>query len=184
MLYDVSSLTAQNGAPNCCDQTWPCCGGEIPSRMWICQTWVVSPEGRIAVFCCLYILFRLILPITASQAPGRWLPWHITSVHCIVSPQHQIVSVLHKFACCITSMSSRVSFASLVIYSSVSSVLHSKRSWDSVVGIATACGLDDQGFGVRVLVGSRIFSSPRRPDWLWVQPNFLSNGYRRLFPRG
>jgi hypothetical protein len=51
------------------------------------------------------------------------------------------------------------------------------RSRDSVVGIATGYGLDDRGVGVRVLVGSRIFSSPRRPD-------LLSNGYRGLFHRG
>jgi hypothetical protein len=33
-------------------------------------------------------------------------------------------------------------------------------------------GLDDRGVGVRVPVGSRIFSSPRSP------PNLLSNGYQ------
>jgi hypothetical protein len=37
---------------------------------------------------------------------------------------------------------------------------------DSVVGIATSYGLDDRGVGVRVPVGSRIFASPNRPDWL------------------
>jgi hypothetical protein len=41
------------------------------------------------------------------------------------------------------------------------------RSQDSVVGIATGYGLDYQGVGVRVPVGSRILSSPRHPDWLW-----------------
>jgi hypothetical protein len=41
------------------------------------------------------------------------------------------------------------------------------RSRDSVVGIATGYRLDDRGVGVRVPVGSRIFSSPRRPDRLW-----------------
>jgi hypothetical protein len=30
---------------------------------------------------------------------------------------------------------------------------------------------------VRVLVGSRVFSSPRRPDLLWGPPNLVSNGY-------
>jgi hypothetical protein len=35
------------------------------------------------------------------------------------------------------------------------------RSRDSVVGIATGYGLDDRGVGVRVPVGSRVFSSLR-----------------------
>jgi hypothetical protein len=39
-------------------------------------------------------------------------------------------------------------------------------SRDSVVGIATSYGLDDRRVGVRVPVGSRIFSSPNRPDRL------------------
>jgi hypothetical protein len=59
-----------------------------------------------------------------------------------------------------------------------------RRSRDSSVGIATGYGLDDRGVGVRVPVVSRIFYSPRCPDWLLGQPNLLSNGYRRLFTRG
>jgi hypothetical protein len=57
-------------------------------------------------------------------------------------------------------------------------------SRDSVVGIATSYGLDGRGVGVRVQVGSRIFSSPNRPDRLWGPTNLLSNGYRGLFLRG
>jgi hypothetical protein len=58
------------------------------------------------------------------------------------------------------------------------------RSRDSAVGIATGYGLDDRGVGVRVPVGSRIFSSPRRPDRLWGPPNLLSNGYRGALSPG
>jgi hypothetical protein len=47
-------------------------------------------------------------------------------------------------------------------------------SQDSVVGIATGYRLDDRGVRVRILVGSRIFSSPRRPARLWGSPSLLS----------
>jgi hypothetical protein len=47
----------------------------------------------------------------------------------------------------------------------------------SAVGIATVYGLDNRWVGVRVPVGSRIFSSPRRPDRIWGPPSLLSNGY-------
>jgi hypothetical protein len=43
----------------------------------------------------------------------------------------------------------------------------------NVVGIATGYRLDDEGFGIRVSVGSRIFSSPRHPDQLWGPPSLL-----------
>jgi hypothetical protein len=56
------------------------------------------------------------------------------------------------------------------------------RSRDSAVGIATGYGLDDRGFGVRVPVGSTIFSSARHPDRLWGPPSLLYNGYRGLSP--
>jgi hypothetical protein len=39
-------------------------------------------------------------------------------------------------------------------------------SRDSAVGVVIDYGLDDQGVGVRVPVGSRIFSSPHRLDQL------------------
>jgi hypothetical protein len=55
----------------------------------------------------------------------------------------------------------------------------SERSQDSAVGIATGYGLDERGVGVRVPVGSRIFSSLHHPDRIYI-----SNGYRGLFSRG
>jgi hypothetical protein len=65
----------------------------------------------------------------------------------------------------------------------LSSSLWAIRSRDCVVGITTGYGLDDRGVGVRVLVGRRIFSSPRRSDRLWDPPNLLSNGYP-IYPGG
>jgi hypothetical protein len=57
------------------------------------------------------------------------------------------------------------------------------RRYDSSVGIATGYRLDDRGVVVRVPVGSIIFTS-YSPDQFWGPPNFLSSGYRGLFPRG
>jgi hypothetical protein len=62
--------------------------------------------------------------------------------------------------------------------------LRYSREPGSVVGIATGYGLDDRGVGVRVPVGSRIFSSSRRPDRLWGPHSLLFNRYRGPFPRG
>jgi hypothetical protein len=57
------------------------------------------------------------------------------------------------------------------------------RNRDSAVSIVTVYGLDDRGVGVRVPVGSGMFSSRHRPDRFWGPQSLLSNGYRGLFPR-
>jgi hypothetical protein len=59
---------------------------------------------------------------------------------------------------------------------------HTFMSRDSSVGIATGYGLDDRGVGVRGLVWSRIFSSPRRSDRLWDPPTSYPNGTGSSFP--
>jgi hypothetical protein len=45
---------------------------------------------------------------------------------------------------------------------------------DSVVRIATSCGMDVRGVRVQVAVGPRILSSSRRSDRLWGPPSLLS----------
>jgi hypothetical protein len=47
---------------------------------------------------------------------------------------------------------------------------------DTSVCIVTGYGLDERGVGVLVAVESRLFSFPRRPDWLWGPPNLLFKG--------
>jgi hypothetical protein len=54
--------------------------------------------------------------------------------------------------------------------------LQNDGSRDIAVGIATGYGLDGWGVRVRVPIGSRIFSSPRRQDRFWGPPSQLHNG--------
>jgi hypothetical protein len=49
-------------------------------------------------------------------------------------------------------------------------------SRDSTFCIATGYGLDDQGVGIRVPLGARIFISPYRPYWLWGHPASYAMG--------
>jgi hypothetical protein len=58
------------------------------------------------------------------------------------------------------------------------------ESRGSAVGIATGYGLYDWVVGVRVSVGSRIFSSPRRPDRLWGPPSLLIQRVLGALPPG
>jgi hypothetical protein len=57
-------------------------------------------------------------------------------------------------------------------------------SRDSVVGIATGCGLDDRGVRVRVVIGLRTIFSSRLPDRLWGPLSLLSMGTGGSFPTG
>jgi hypothetical protein len=52
------------------------------------------------------------------------------------------------------------------------------------VGIANGYGFDDQGVGVRVPVGAKIFTIPCRPDRLWGPSSHLTNGYRGTLSPG
>jgi hypothetical protein len=85
-----------------------------------------------------------------------------------------IILIIFKISMCVISISSPKNKKYFLIL----------RSRDSVVGIATGYVLDGWGVGIRVPVGSRIFSFPSRPDWFWDPPNFISNGYRGSFLGG
>jgi hypothetical protein len=61
--------------------------------------------------------------------------------------------------------------------------LDGDKEFHNVAGTATGYGLNDWGVGIRIPVGSRIVSSPRRSDRFWGPPN-LCSGYRRLFRSG
>jgi hypothetical protein len=60
----------------------------------------------------------------------------------------------------------------------------SPGSRHSAVGIATGYRLDDRGVGVRVPVGSRLFSSPRQADRFLGPPNLLPMGTGGSFAGG
>jgi hypothetical protein len=64
-------------------------------------------------------------------------------------------------------------FESLLAFTSVSIIIGISFMiciYYSVVGIVTGYGLDDRGVGVRVPVGSRIFSTSSRPTLGSTQP--------------
>jgi hypothetical protein len=61
--------------------------------------------------------------------------------------------------------------------------MYKHKSRGSAVSIATGYRLDNLQVGVRVQIGSRIVTSPYRPDRLWGPPN-LFNRYTGLLPEG
>jgi hypothetical protein len=116
---------------------------------------------------------------TCSILTSSYLP--IPLYFCCLWKEFKRIKILSVYICSAT-------FYSFSYYSDCSdsfhqSVINLHFGGNSAVGIATGYGLYDRGFGVRVPVRSRIFSSSRRPDRPWGQPNFLSNGYRGLLSR-
>jgi hypothetical protein len=114
--------------------------------------------------------------------------WHAVFSHSVTGPCHMSPFVHPIFIIFPASKSSLVAWFRTLSWSDFLSVLLQTPVLflivqDSVVGIATGYGLDDWEVGVRVPIGSRIFSSPRRPDRLWGPPILISNGYRWLFPQ-
>jgi hypothetical protein len=69
--------------------------------------------------------------------------------------RYNLVSSIEDILKSLTALKYRVDF--ILLHKEI------KISRDSPVGIATGYGLDDRGVGVRVPVGSRIFSMSSRP---------------------
>jgi hypothetical protein len=120
---------------------------------------------------------------STRQEPGN-SSTHVTCVAvkaiCSVSPQFRsktalILDILLR-SVILTPVTRHIVGFCIMIPSSLVG-----RSGDSIVGIATGYGLDDRGVGVRVAVGSRIFTSSYRTDRLWGPPNLPYNGYRGSF---
>jgi hypothetical protein len=112
--------------------------------------------------------------VTCSSSKGLIMRKSFKIPKCILSPSHGCVTTTAEVEEVNTTWRKLV----LLCFYSLRLIR------DSIVGIETGYRLDDQRVGVRVPVGSRIFSSPRRPDRFWSPPNLLSNGYGGLFPRG
>jgi hypothetical protein len=103
-----------------------------------------------------------------------------SSVHPITGLHyHAFLQEVDQTKLCHTSQAESLIYETTYRISMIFGICVSR---DSVVGIATCYGLDDQGVGVEVPVGVRIFTCPNRPDRLWGPPYLLSNGYRVLFP--
>jgi hypothetical protein len=92
------------------------------------------------------------VPLCPPQIP-HYLTWALTRAAAVGG---QLLTA-SKCMC-------REPFFSLHILEYFSLVQGLYRSRDSIVGIATGQGLDDREIGVRVPVGSRIFSSHHLPD--------------------
>jgi hypothetical protein len=78
---------------------------------------------------------------------------------CFLLPVHTLLGLLvnHEDGCS-TFIELLVTFYKIHDVTSQKTVLYNHRA----AGIANGYGVDDRGVGVRVAVGSRIFSFPRR----------------------
>jgi hypothetical protein len=124
------------------------------------------------VLCCFYKTntFRFLVWSSNEHVHGYW------SVTMGLQQSHRFLWS-HSAPCVTSSVQPVIRLISLTY----SSHIESQRALDSSVGIAAGHGLDDRALGVRVPVGSRIFTSPYRPHRFWGPwvPWVLSPGVKR-----
>jgi hypothetical protein len=114
-------------------------------------------------------------------------PWTIFLFRTITNAPHSLWvacwqssasnTPLTSFDCVILLITRKIIILRLIL---IRSAFGSVRS---AVGRTAGYGTDDGEVGVRVPMGSRIFTSSYRPDRFWGPPGLLSNGYSGLFPR-
>jgi hypothetical protein len=112
--------------------------------------------------------------IVSHPSAGFRTPLHRPDV---IHPQFRLFSMWVS-ACKVQLLGQLPVTEFLFLYS----VLGMRR--DSAVNAATGYGMDDQGVEIRILVLTRIFSSPRSSDRFWGLPSLLPNWYLGLFPEG
>jgi hypothetical protein len=145
----------------------------------------------------LHSLHQIILSFIYSHVTARWFSLKLQTgyIHvarlCSLAGQQtalQYISALWALKCtyvwnqtCPSPCFFKILFYNGRFFVFIVYTAKFKRSRNSAVCIVTGCWLDNQGVGVKFLVGSRIFSSPQRPDRIWGPPSFLSKVYRKLF---
>jgi hypothetical protein len=107
---------------------------------------------------------------------GIWICLRWISMHCLLLHSSCFVHCIHKVHNSISETGSKI----ITLYGQNKSdinihlirgyTLILKGGRDSLVGITTGYGLDDRGVGVRVPVGSRMFSTSSRPALEPTQP--------------
>jgi hypothetical protein len=121
---------------------------------------------------------------TLSEANSCWASQEILGIWC--NPKHHYL--VHRSPLMISILSHGNQFRTLptsLLKIHFNIILpYTPRSRHSVVGIATGYRLDDRGAGIRVPVGSSIFSFPPRPDQVWCPPTLLSSDYQGQSSRG
>jgi hypothetical protein len=114
-------------------------------------------------------MVRIVIKCLCSTSTGSWMSYaHWRNVFTLFFVQWSIslIPVLGFTQVCLVELGRCIIFL----------LRH------SAVGIETGYRLNDRQVGVRVPVGSTIFTSPCRPDRLWGPPTSCTKGTGGSFP--